>query len=621
MLHTRARPSAKRALSRLHAMRLRWLLVAAALLALSPASAWASGGVWNPVRVAPSIAKGSADLPRLALESDGIAVAAWTENGTVRAATRAPGARFGAARAIAASSTLALPDDAVAFGTRALVLLHAQQGTGATLIASSVAGAAVGPPEQAAATTAPITEASGALRSDGGALAAYAVASSPMTISSAARAPEGGWSPAGEIPLPASVTLVQQLQLVLLPAGSAVLVFLGQGPAAGDVPRPYAVLRSAAGSWGTPAALDPAAVVACSDLGLAVDANGVAYVVWSVSDGRVRASSLPAGGGFSAAQTVSSTARTPRIAGASDVAGAAGSGVLLAWIDSSGQPVLRTSEWTPAGIATAASTPLPSGATTLESLALSPTTAASAIVTETTGTGAAQRSGTDVLERPAAATPWALQSVRTGLAEPVGSPQLAMGPLGALSLWVEGNVIVASGSDHALPRIAALAKPVKVGIGVLGPFSVRASDSWSPIADVTWRYGDGTTEHGASVRHAYTRAGAFHVTVIVSDAAGNAAQRTFVVTTSPIARARSAAATPRGLSVTIACLPSSPSVTGSVTAALAGAKPVPFRCSVAGRGSALVPGSVTRGRRVAVRVTGIDLAGLVHLSAVTLTAH
>jgi hypothetical protein len=34
-----------------------------------------------------------------------------------------------------------------------------------------------------------------------------------------------------------------------------------------------------------------------------------------------------------------------------------------------------------------------------------------------------------------------------------------------------------------------------------------------------------------------------------------------------------------------------------------------------------VPGSVTRGRRVAVRVTGIDLAGLVHLSAVTLTAH
>lgn len=607
-------------MTRLHRMRWRRLLVAAALLALSPASAWASGGVWAPVRVAPVVAKGSADLPRLALESDGTAVAAWAENGTVRGATRAPGKLFGAPRAIAMSSTLAVPDDAVALGTRALLLLHAQQGTGATLVASSVAGASVGAPEQAAATTAPITEAAGGLRSDASALAVYAVASSPMTISSAARTAASGWSPAGDVALPPSVTLVQQLQLALLPGGSAVLLFLGQGPAAGDVPRPYAALRSAAGAWAAPVALDPGAVVACADLGLAIDASGVAYAVWSVSDGRVRTSTLPAGGAFTAAQTAASTARTPRIAGAADATGPAGSGVLLAWLDVSGQPVLRTAEWTPAGIATAASTLLPSAATTLESIALAPSTAASAIITETTGTGAAQRSGTDVLERPAAATPWTLQSVRTGLVEPVGSPELAMGALGALSLWVEGNVIVASGTDHGLPRIEALAKPVKVGIGVLGPFSVRASDTWSPIVDVTWRYGDGTSEHGASVRHAYTRAGAFHVTVIVNDAAGNAAQRTFVVTTSPIARALSARATPRGLSVAIACLPSNPSVTGTVAAAIQRTKPMPFRCTVPGRGSALVPGAVARRRRVAVRVTGLDIAGLPHVSAVTLTA-
>jgi hypothetical protein len=293
--------------------------------------------------------------------------------------------------------------------------------------------------------------------------------------------------------------------------------------------------------------------------------------------------------------------------------------VLLAWLDTSGQPLLRTAEWTPSGIASAASMPLPSSAATLENLALAPSTAASAIITETTGTGAAQRSGADLLERPGTATPWALQNVRTGLTEPVGSPQLAMSALGALALWVEGNVIVASGTDHGLPRIDSLAKPKRVGIGVLGPFSLRASDSWSPIVDVLWRYGDGSSEHGASVRHAYTRAGAFHVTVIVSDAAGNAAQRTFLVTTLPIARALSAAATPRGLSVGIGCLPSSPGVTGTVSAATT-TKPVPFRCSVAGRGSALLPGTVRRGRRVAVRVMAFDLAGLPHLSAVTLQA-
>ena len=143
-----------------------------------------------------------------------------------------------------------MPDAAVAVGARALVLLHAQQGTGATLVAARSRGAAVGGPEQAAATTAPITEAAAALRADGSALAAYAVAQSPMTISSAARAAAGGWSPGGDVALPAGVTLVQQLHLSALPDGSAVLLFLGQGPAAGDVPRPYAAVRSAAGAWG-----------------------------------------------------------------------------------------------------------------------------------------------------------------------------------------------------------------------------------------------------------------------------------------------------------------------------------------------------------------------------------
>jgi hypothetical protein len=594
-------------------MRVPRLLVAVVLLAIAPLPAQAAGGVWTPVRVAPAVPKGSADLPRMALESDGTAVAAWAENKTVRAATRLPGGAFGAPRAIATSTTLAVPDVTVAIGTRALVLLHAQQGSGATLVAASVTGSSVGVPEQAAATTAPITEAAAALRADAGALAVYAVATSPMTISSAARAPAGGWSPAGDIALPPSVTLVQQLRLQPLPNDGAVLLFLGQGAAAGDVPRPYAATRSATGVWSALVPLDPGAVLACDDVGLAGDAAGNAFVVWSVADGRVRTSTLPAGGAFTVAATTASTARTPRLAAAP-----AGGGVLLAWIDVSAAPALRTSEWTPAGLATAASTPLPAAATTLESLALADSTAASAIVTETVGTGAAQRSGTDVLERPATATPWAEQAVRTGLTEPVGSPQLAMNALGAFAMWVEGNVIVASGTDHALPRVLAIGKPKKVGIGVLGPFSLRASDTWSPIADVTWSYGDGTTERGASVRHAYSHAGSFHVTVVVHDAAGNAAQRTFVVVATPLARAITARAITRGLSVAVRCLPASPGVTGTVAAVIPGAKIVPFRCTVPGQGSAVVPGTATRGKRVVVRVTGLDIAGLPHPRAATL---
>ena len=392
MLHTtrRASKATGRGVTRLPGMRLRKLLVATALLALSPASAWASGGVWSPVRVAPAIEKGSADLPRLALESDGTAVATWAEGGTVRAATRLPGKGFGAKYAIATSSTLAVPDAAVAVGTRGLVLLHAQQGSGATLVAASVTGAAVGGPEQAAATTAPITEAAAALRADGSALAAYAVAQTPMTISSAARAAAGGWAPAGDVVLPPTVTLVQQLHLSPLPDGSSVLMFLGQGPAAGDVPRPYAAVRSAAGVWGALVSLDPGAVVACSDIGLAVDAAGNTYASWSVSDGRVRTSLRPAAGAFSAALTTAATARTPRLAAAPG-----GAGVLLGWIDVAvpTAPALKTSEWAPTGLAAPVATPLPAAATTLDSLALADSTAASAIVTETTGTGATQTLG------------------------------------------------------------------------------------------------------------------------------------------------------------------------------------------------------------------------------------
>jgi hypothetical protein len=65
-------------------------------------------------------------------------------------------------------------------------------------------------------------------------------------------------------------------------------------------------------------------------------------------------------------------------------------------------------------------------------------------------------------------------------------------------------------------------------------------------------------------------------------------------------------------------MPSSPSITGTVTAVIPGAKLTPFRCSVPGKGTALVPGSPTRGKRVVVRISALDLAGLPHARASTL---
>ena len=226
------------------------------------------------------------------------------------------------------SSTLAVPDQAVAFGTRALVLLHAQQGTRrhARRLRRSPAPS-VGRPEQAAATTTPITEAAGGLRSDGSALAAYAVAAIAHDASRARRAPPPA---AGRRPATcrcrAGVTLVQQLQLALAARRQRRAAVPRPGAAAGDVPRPYAACARprAPGMPRWRSIRRPS--VACADLGLAVDAAGTAYAVWSVSDGRVRTSVRPLGGAFAAAQTNALNGADAACAGASDAAGPAGRG-------------------------------------------------------------------------------------------------------------------------------------------------------------------------------------------------------------------------------------------------------------------------------------------------------
>ena len=302
MLHTSGRPSKVpgKAVTRLRRMRLRRLLVAAALLALSPSSAWAAGRrvVARPDRAdehegqrrppAPGARVGRHRSRRVGRERHR------------RGRRRAHRGRPSGAAVDRVELDAGGAGAAVAVGTRALVLLHAQQGSGATLVAAAVTGPAVGGPEQAAATTAPITEAAAALHADGSALAVYAVAQTPMVISSAARG--GRRLGAGRRPCAAGEHHDRAATAPLRAARRRRRPDVPRaGPPAGRRSRPFTALRSATGVWSAPVSLDPTAVVACSDLGLVVDAAGNAYAVWSVSDGRVRTSLLPAGGGFTPA--------------------------------------------------------------------------------------------------------------------------------------------------------------------------------------------------------------------------------------------------------------------------------------------------------------------------------
>ena len=275
--------------------------------------------------------QGSADLPHLALESDGTAVAAWTEGGTVRAATRAPGQDLRRRRARSRRARRSpCPIDAVAVGTRALVLLHAQQGTGATLVAASVDRRVRRRARAGGRDDGADHRGRGGLRADGSALAAYAVAQSPMTISSAARAAAGGWAPAGDVALPGRASRSSSScssRSCPTAARCCCSSARGRRRATCRVPTPRCARPRASGrrpsrsirppSW-------PAPISGSRSTRRATPTPSGACPTAACAP-RCGRSAAPS----RAAQTTALTGRTPRVAGAPDAAGPAGSGVLL----------------------------------------------------------------------------------------------------------------------------------------------------------------------------------------------------------------------------------------------------------------------------------------------------
>jgi len=113
-------------------------------------------------------------------------------------------------------------------------------------------------------------------------------------------------------------------------------------------------------------------------------------------------------------------------------------------------------------------------------------------------------------------------------------------------------------------RAAAIGRPTGLAVADRGAsqagaplrFSARATDVWSPIAAMSWQFGDGD---GDAVDHAYSNPGSFPVGLRVTDAAGNtttAAGGPVAVAPAPVpapggthqglARARGAASVAKG---------------------------------------------------------------------------
>ena len=117
-------------------------------------------------------------------------------------------------------------------------------------------------------------------------------------------------------------------------------------------------------------------------------------------------------------------------------------------------------------------------------------------------------------------------------------PQTSIAPPDAFRLRVgmfsRGRAVVTFGRGDPLrltigsadlvgdgPVLTQLRTPGGLVVGARGRFSVQPAPWAAPLAgSARWDFGDGTGATGASVRHAYSRAGRYAVTVSQTDAAG-----------------------------------------------------------------------------------------------------
>lgn len=140
----------------------------------------------------------------------------------------------------------------------------------------------------------------------------------------------------------------------------------------------------------------------------------------------------------------------------------------------------------------------------------------------------------------------------------VSDPALSIDGLGnAFAVWPlddpalpdsEDMVAQFAAYDASPPDLTAVAVPASGVTGVPVSFSVSTFDAWSPVG-VSWSFGDGFSDGGDSVSHAYGVPGTYTVTIKATDAAGNERTATRTIQVSSPASSLQATNTPKRLQV------------------------------------------------------------------------
>jgi PKD domain len=402
------------------------------------------------------------------------------------------------------------------------------------------------------------------------------------SIQVSTRPPGGSFSSPAVVATSQLGSFPQNLHVVVDAAGDAAVAWMEKDPAGSD-PNQFSILasvRPAGGSFSTPEVVSPQPLVVgdnSSQPNLAIDAAGDVSVVWMYHDAaiprnEVQVAVRPAGGSFSAPQTLSDTSQnadSPAVA--MDSAGDA----IAVWAGSDGtNSIIRASvrpangsfsmpaddlsepgknadspqiAMTPGGEATAVWSGS-DGVYSIIQAATSPSPGggfSTAVPLSTTGQNAfdpevavnAAGAATVVWKRSDGLNYIAQAATRMGppdsysvpidlsaTGQDVVSPEVSMDGEGdATAVWRRSNgtndIAQAAGYDADPPELRNLSIPPSGMVGVPVSFSVSPFDIW-PIASTAFDFGDGATADGASVSHTYMAKGTYQVTVTSTDAAG-----------------------------------------------------------------------------------------------------
>lgn len=497
------------------------LLCLVGLLLAAPAFAAPS---WLPP-VDLSAPGADTDAPRIAVDPAGNAVAVWSRfDGTdyrVQAASKPVAGAWGAPVDLSAPGEDA-GEPQVAIDPAGNAVAAWSRSNGANTIiqaASKPVGGAWGAPDDLSLPGQDADEPDVALDQAGNAVAVWQRSNGANSIVQTVSKPVGGtWG--AMIPLSAAGEDAFGAEVAVNAAGDAVAAwqrFEGADTIA------QAVTKPAGAEWGSLTSLSVVGADAFVS-GAAVDPAGNVVVLWWRSNGShqvIQAASKPVGAAWLAPTTLSLPGQT---AHAADVAFDQAGNAIAVWqrqndgtnftIQSAGQPV--GGSWgAPVDLSA------PGQDTSGASVAISPAGDAVAVWSRAAGANEIVQ-GTSKAAGGAWRAPVDI-SAPAGVSYAGGVAIDAAGNAAAVLSSKSGasSVIQAATYDAITPQLRALAIPASGPAGKPLSFSVAATDTWSALGAIDWRFGDSRFAAGASPTHAYRKPGTYNVTVDVADSAAN----------------------------------------------------------------------------------------------------